>query len=381
MRAIFIRLRAQIIKELLCLLRDPKSRMVLVGPPLIQLFVFSFAVTLEVRNVDVALLNHDGGGASIELIQQIEASDLVRRVHLAHSEVEVARLIDTQQVLAGLIIPEDFSRRIAAGGSGTAQIIVDGRKANAGQIALGYLQSIAGNAAMTVRPAPGNGAGNGAGTVAGTGQMAVVRHWFNPNLIYRWFVVPSLAGILVTLIALMVTALSIARERELGTFDQLLVSPSTPIEIIIAKTIPAFLVGTALAAVMMGAGIFIFGIPFTGSFGLLLLCLMLFILSLVGFGLMISSVCSTQQQAILGTFTVVVPAILMSGFATPVENMPRLLQWLAQGIPLKHFLIILQGSFLKALPPADIFANAWPMAVIAAVTLTLATLFVRSKLQ
>ena len=373
MRAIFIRLCAQIIKELLCLLRDPKSRMVLVGPPLIQLFVFSFAVTLEVQNVDVALLNHDGGGASIELIQQIEASDLVRRVHVARSEAEVARLIDTQQVLAGLIIPEDFSRRIAAGGNGTAQIIVDGRKANTGQIALSYLQSIAGNAAMTVRPAPG--------TNAGTGQMTVVRHWFNPNLIYRWFVVPSLAGILVTLIALMVTALSIAREREMGTFDQLLVSPCTPIEIIIAKTIPAFLVGTALAAVMMGAAIFIFGIPFTGSFGLLLLCLMLFILSLVGFGLMISSVCSTQQQAILGTFTVVVPAILMSGFATPVENMPRFLQWLAQGIPLKHFLIILQGSFLKALPPAEIFANAWPMAVIAAVTLTLATLFVRSKLQ
>ncbi|MBK9615134.1 MAG: ABC transporter permease [Uliginosibacterium sp.] len=368
MHATLIRLRAQIVKELLCLLRDPKSRTIMIGPPLIQLFVFSFAMTLEIQNVDLALLNRDAGNASLELVQQLQASRLVKRIRVAQDEAEVARLIDTQEVLAGVILPETFSRDIAAGRSGTAQILLDGRKANAAQITLGYLQSIAGNASMSLRPGSG-------------GELAVVRHAFNPNLIYRWFVVPSLSGILVTLIALMVTALSIARERELGTFDQLLVSPCTPTEIIIAKAVPAFLVGTVLASVMMSAAVFIFGIPFTGSIGLLFACLTLFILSLVGIGLMISSICSTQQQAILGTFAVVVPAILISGFATPVENMPRFLQWLAECIPLKHYLIILQGSFLKALPPAEVFANAWPMAVIAAVTLTLATLFVRSKLQ
>ena len=368
MHAKLIRLRAQIVKELLCLLRDPKSRTIMIGPPLIQLFVFSFAMTLEIQNVDLALLNRDAGNASLEFVQQLQASRLVKRIRVAQDEAEVARLIDTQQVLAGVILPETFSRDIAAGRSGTAQILLDGRKANAAQITLGYLQSIAGNAALSLRPGSG-------------GELAVVRHAFNPNLIYRWFVVPSLSGILVTLIALMVTALSIARERELGTFDQLLVSPCTPTEIIIAKAVPAFLVGTVLASVMMSAAVFIFGIPFTGSIGLLFACLTLFILSLVGIGLMISSICSTQQQAILGTFAVVVPAILISGFATPVENMPRFLQWLAECIPLKHYLIILQGSFLKALPPAEVFANAWPMAVIAAVTLTLATLFVRSKLQ
>ncbi|MBK9394143.1 MAG: ABC transporter permease [Uliginosibacterium sp.] len=368
MHATLIRLRAQIVKELLCLLRDPKSRTIMIGPPLIQLFVFSFAMTLEIQNVDLALLNRDAGGASLEFVQQLQASRLVKQIRVAQDEAEVARLIDTQQVLAGVILPETFSRDIAAGRSGTAQILLDGRKANAAQITLGYLQSIAGNAALSLRP-------------GSSGELAVVRHAFNPNLIYRWFVVPSLSGILVTLIALMVTALSIARERELGTFDQLLVSPCTPTEIIIAKAVPAFLVGTVLASVMMGAAVFLFGVPFTGSIALLFACLMLFILSLVGIGLMISSICSTQQQAILGTFAVVVPAILISGFATPVENMPRFLQWLAECIPLKHYLIILQGSFLKALPPAEVFANAWPMATIAAVTLTLATLFVRSKLQ
>ena len=363
-----IRLRAQIVKELLCLLRDPKNRMVMIGPPLIQLLVFSFAMTLEVKHIDIALLNRDAGGAAIELVQQIQAADLVDHIRVAGNEAELAAMIDTQQAIAGIVIPETFSRDIAQGKSGTAQIIIDGRKANAGQIALGYLQTITGNVASTLRP-------------TGGGEPASVRHGFNPNLIYLWYVEPSLSGILVTLIALMVTALSIARERELGTFDQLLVSPCTPTEIIVAKAIPAFLVSIVLALVMMGAGVFIFGIPFTGSFSLLFLCLMLFILSLVGIGLMISSICSTQQQAILGTFAIVVPAIILSGFATPVENMPVALQWLAQCIPLTHYLIILQGSFLKALPAADVFANAWPMAAIAAVTLTLATLLVRSKLQ
>jgi ABC-2 type transport system permease protein len=182
-------------------------------------------------------------------------------------------------------------------------------------------------------------------------------------------------------VTLLVTSLSIARERELGTFDQLLVSPCTTTEIIVAKIVPALLIGTALGLFMATAGIFGFRIPFTGSFPLLLASLLLFIVSIVGIGLMISSVCSTQQQAILGTFTVGVPAVLMSGFATPVENMPRVLQWLAQAIPLKHYLIILQGSFLKALPPSEIFAHAWPMAVIAVVTLSAATFFVRGKLQ
>ena len=234
MHAKLIRLRAQIVKELLCLLRDPKSRAIMIGPPLIQLLLFSFAITLEVKNVDVALLNHDTGGAAIELVQQIDSSALVNRIRVAGSERELAEMIDTQQVLAGVVIPETFSRDIAQGKSGTAQVIIDGRKANAGQIALGYLQTITGNVAPTLRPASG-------------GEVATVRNWFNPNLIYRWYVVPSLAGIIVTLVALMVTALSIARERELGTFDQLLVSPCTPTEIIVAKAIPAFFVGTVLA--------------------------------------------------------------------------------------------------------------------------------------
>lgn len=366
------RLQAQIVKELLCVLRDPKSRFVLVVPPLIQLFVFAFAATLEIRNIDIALMNRDAGGASVELVQQLASSDLIRRIHPAANEQEIARLIDAQEVIAAVVINDSFSRDIAAGKSGTAQLIIDGRRANAGQITLAYLQNIATNVGVTL---------NTLKSGSGSGEAVQVRHWFNPNLIYRWFVVPGLSAILTTFIAMLLTALSIAREREFGTFDQLLVSPCTPMEIIIAKMVPAFLISVLLACAMMAAAVFGFGIPFTGSLPLLLLCLMLFVLSLIGIGLMISSFCATQQQAIMGTFSFVVPTVLLSGFATPVSNMPVFLQWIAEAVPLKHFLIIIHGCFLKALPPGEIIANAWPLLVIAVITLGLAVRFVRSRLQ
>ena len=361
------RLRAQVVKELLCVLRDPKSRVVLIVPPLVQLFIFSFAATLEVKNIDIALLNRDSGAASVELVQQLAASDLVRRIHPVSHEAAVADMIDRQQVIAAVLIDDSFSRHAAAGKEGVAQIIIDGRRANAGQISLAYLQAIAARAGATLRgEAP-----------ADTLQ---VRHEFNPNLNYRWFVVPGLIGILISFVSLLLTALSIARERELGAFEQLLVSPCTPVEIIVAKMIPAFLVGLVLTGFMSAAAILLLGIPFCGSPWLLIACLLLFILSLVGLGLMISSVCATQQQAILGTFTLVVPSVLLSGFAAPVQNMPIFLQWVAEAIPLKHFLIILHGCFLKDMPAREIFANAWPMALIAVLTLGLSIHFVRARL-
>ncbi|HZW58707.1 MAG TPA: ABC transporter permease [Woeseiaceae bacterium] len=362
------RLSAQILKELLAYLRDPKSRLTLIGPPLLQLFIFSFAVTLDVSNVDIAVLNEDGGQWSQEMIQRMQAAGFVGELHYADRPAALAGMIDRREVLLAIRFPADFSRLAATGQHAVAQVIIDGRRANSGQVALGYLARIAADLGIEL------GDGRAPPRVA-------VRHWFNPNLIYRWFVVPSLAGMLAMLIALLVTALSIARERELGTFDQLLVSPATSLEIVIGKSVPALIIGTILGCLMILAGVFIFRIPFTGSAILLVGCLMLFILSVVGIGLMVSSVCQTQQQAILGTFTIAVPVILISGFATPVENMPQWLQTIAAASPLKYFLVIVQGTFLKALPPAVVFANAWPMALIALVTLSSSMLIVRRNLQ
>lgn len=364
------RLRAQIIKELLSFLRDPKSRFMLIGPPLMQLLIFSFAATLEVRNIDVAVLDDDAGRSSYELLAEIGASSFIGEVRMARGATELAGMIDRREALVALHIPADFSRDVAAGRPASVQLIVDGRRANSGQIAAGYLNTLVGRLGGEV-PA----------TAGAPAPEVSVRNWFNPNLIHRWFIVPGLAAVLAMLISLLVTALSIARERELGTFDQLLVSPASPIEIVVSKMVPALIIGSALAMVMVAAGVFLFRIPFSGSFPLLLLSLVVFILSVVGVGLMVSSLCQTQQQAILGVFTVAVPVVLISGFATPVENMPYALQLLAEASPLKHFLIIMQGSFLKALSPADVIANLWPMAVIATVTLSTAVVIVRQRLQ
>jgi ABC-2 type transport system permease protein len=363
------RLRAQFIKETLSILRDPRSRMVVLVPPILQLLIFAFAATLEVGNVDIAVYNQDAGRWSHELVQRLDSADFIARVQRVDSQRQLHQLIDRGEVIAALSIPADFSRTIAAGGSGRAQLLVDGRRSNSGQITTAYLSAIAAGIGAEVAPD------------APTPTPAVVRHWFNPNLTYRWFIVPGLTGILALFSALLLSSLSIARERELGTFDQLLVSPSSTAEIIVSKSLPALAIGTLLGLFMIGAGVLLFGIPFTGNFALLLASLMLFILSVVGIGLMTSAVSMTQQQAILGAFAIGVPAVLMSGFATPVENMPVLLQWLAQAIPLTHFLIIVEGSFLKALPPTVVLASLWPLAVIAAVTLTMATLFVRGRLQ
>ena len=366
----FTRLRAQFIKEALSILRDPRSRMVVFVPPLLQLLVFAFAATLEVRNVDIAVHDQDAGRWSHELVTRLDSAQFINEVHHVTSSQELRGLIDRGKVIAALDIPVDFSRAIAAGRSGEVQVLVDGRRSNSGQITVGYLSSIAADVGAEV-----------SSDAVPSAPVVVVRNWFNPNLTYRWFIVPGLSGILALFSALLITSLSIARERELGTFDQLLVSPTSTPEIIISKSLPALAIGTGLGLLMMGAAVGLFRIPFSGSFWLLLASLVLFILSVVGIGLMISAISATQQQAILGAFSIGVPAVLMSGFATPVENMPTLLQWLAQGIPLTHFLIIVEGSFLKAMSPGDILASLWPLALIALVSLTMATVFVRGRLQ
>jgi drug efflux transport system permease protein len=364
-----VRLAAQVVKELLSNLRDPQTLVSLIAPPLLQLFVLAFAGTLEVRNVALAVVNDDSGRASYELIERIRAASFVRSVAVVDPD-SMVQLLDRRSIVAGLHIPADFSRDVAASRPATVQVLIDGRRANSGQITLSYLQTIA----------AGYGAELVGARAAGIPQVEV-RHWFNSNLIYQWFFVPAMIGVLVMFNSLVLTALSISRERELGTFDQLVVSPTSPFEIVVAKLLPAFVIASVPAGVMITLSVFVFGIPMGGSIPMLFLSVGLFIFSMVGIGLMLSAICATQQQAILGAFAVGYPLIMISGFATPVENMPHWLQIVAQASPLKHFLVIIEGSFTKAMPPADIFANTWPLIAIGVVTLSLAIVIVKRKLQ
>ena len=209
----------------------------------------------------------------------------------------------------------------------------------------------------------------------------MARTWFNPNQTARWGTVPGLIGALTMLLGMVVTALSVARERELGTFEQLLVSPLRPVEILIGKAVPAFLIGVGEASLILAVAVFALGVPFVGSLPLLYAGMAVYIIAVIGVGLFISSLVGTQQQAILGAFTFFAPALLLSGFVTPVENMPWWLQTITYGDPMRYFTVISRGVFLKALPAAEVVQNLWPMALIALVTLTAATWLFGRRLE
>lgn len=330
-------------KELLVLLCNRVSRVLIIVPPLMQIVIFGWAATMEVRNVDVAVLDHDNGRWSREIVHRLEGSPTFHSVRFLPAEESIRPVLEGQRALFILVFDQEFSRRVDRGESAQAQVILDGRRSNAAQIAAYYLNRIiegmAGDTPL----------GRAAATAAASAPRLDVRMrcWFNPNLEFQWFFLPNLIGMLSLMLGLVVTGLSVAREREVGTFDQLLVSPATPTEIALAKLVPGCIVGLVHGTIFLLITVFGFGVPFTGSVALLYLAMLIFAVASGGVGLMVSSLSSTQQQAFLGAFTVGVPCILISGAVTPIINMPVFLQHASQLNPLRHFTVISQGVFLK----------------------------------
>ena len=368
------RIRSLIIKELLAVLRDPRGRYILIVPPIIQMLVFSVAATQEVKNVHMAVLNEDYGTAARDLIARFEGSTNFSAIHYLRGESDIAPAIDSRRVLMVLHLGPDFSRNLEGGRPAEVQLILDGRRSNAAQIVAGYSQAIFDSfdrefaASRRAPPAP-------------PPSVVVARVWFNPNLETTWNTVPALVAILTTLMGLVITSLTVAREREVGTFEQLLVSPLDPFEIVIGKTVPSLIIGLSEGTVMLLFGIYVFRVPFQGSFVLLYLSMTVFLCAVIGVGLFISSLAMTQQQAILGAFVFMVPAILLSGFATPIENMPDWLQTVTLANPLRYYMMIIKGLFLKAMPATIVLQLLWPLAVIALATLSAATWLFRHRVE
>jgi ABC-2 type transport system permease protein len=365
------RILALIIKEVLAAVKDKRARFVLVFPPLIQLFIFAFAATLDVKNVPIAIVNRDTGEKAFEFVQRFHGSPTFSHIIYLQSPLEIADCIDNQRAVMVISIDDQFSKNINAQKSATVQLILDGRKSNTAQIVAGYTsqiierfnQDIASKVDVTLQS-----------------TETITRNWYNPNLLYYWYNVPSLAGILTMLVAFVITSMSVAREREMGTFDQLLVSPLQPIEILLGKAIPAIIISLAEGTIIVLFAIFVFQIPFTGSLAILYFSLFVFVTAIVGIGLFISSLSNTQQQAILGTFVFMSPSVLLSGFATPIENMPTWLQHCTYIIPLRYMLVISKGQFLKAVPFDIVINNIWPMALIGVGTLSAATWLFKRRL-
>jgi ABC-2 type transport system permease protein len=366
------RLLTLILKELLAIWRDPKGRYILIVPPLVEMLIFSVAATQEVKNVRIAVFNEDYGTAARDLIARFEGSPNFAEVRSLRGQADIAPVIDSRQVLMVLHVGPDFSRALAAGRPATVQLILDGRRSNAASLVAGYAQAILDGYNREL-----------AATRRGADppSTVVARTWFNPNRETTWNTVPSLVAVLTTVMGLVVTALSVARERELGTFEQLLVSPLSPAEIIIGKTVPALLIGLAAATSMILVGMLVFRVSFSGSVMLLYASMVAYLAAVIGIGLFISSLARTQQQAILGGFVFMVPAIMLSGFSTPIENMPDWLQTATLANPIRHYLVIVKGLFLKDMPAAEVLRNLWPLAVIAAVTLSAATWLFRRRIE
>ena len=349
-----IRIASLVRKELLAVLRDKKSRLALIIPPIIQIAIFGYAATMNVTRVPYAVLDKDGGEAAAQYIADLEGTGIFRRQAAAATEKDIDRMIDNREIVVGLTIPPDFSRSIQTGRPASLQLIADGRNTNTAAIALSYGQQIA--AAYGAELLSKNG---------GSPGETQSRAWFNPNLITRWFIVPGLIAVLVLINSILSGALSIAREREEGTFDQLLVAPYTPGEILLGKGTASVVTGIMQAVFVVLVAMFWFRIPFQGSIWLLSAALLLFIVTAAAIGLCISSFAQSLQQAIVGTFLLLVPMVMLSGFATPISSMPEIFQDLTLLNPMRYGLELIQRIFLEGAG----FLDLWPLfAAIMAVT-------------
>ena len=359
------RVLALVLKELTSIWNDPKTRAVLLVPPLVQVLIVAYAATYEVRNVPLGIWNEDNGVLAAELVRRFAASPAFRVAAVPDHPEAAAALLNAKDVAAVLHVPQNFSARVLARQATSVQLLLDARRSNTAMLINGYATTIVQGFALEQYG-------------LGPQQLALeVRDWFNPALDPQWFTLPGLVALLSLLVAILVSSLSLARERELGTFEQLLVTPLRPLEILLGKGIPAAVVGILEAHFVIAAALLWFRLPFTGSVLLLEAALLVYMLAAVGVGLVISSFARTQQQAVLGVLLYASPAIVLSGFVTPVENIPPAMAWLSPADPVRWMIVVARGVFLQDMPVAVALQAIWPMALIAAALLALAAVSVR----
>ena len=333
------RVREMLKKELRQMLRDPKIRGSLIAVPIIMLVMFGYAVNTDIRDTTTFVIDHDRTATSRELLEVFESTGYFKIVGRSDRPADLVRALDHGDAAVGIEIPVGFAADVASGQGAQVQIVVDGTDSNSATVALGYAGLIVQQFGLALAAA--------SGTLPIGGIDLRTRAWYNPELESRTYNVPGVIAALILLITLLLTAMSVVREREMGTLDQLLVSPLTPTEFILGKTLPSMLVAFLDLFLVTGIAILWFGIPMRGSFFVLLPAALAFIITGLGFGLLLSSVSKTQQEAFMGMFLVLLPAIILSGFFYPISSMPELFQWLTVLNPVRHFLEIIRAVFLK----------------------------------
>jgi ABC-2 type transport system permease protein len=366
-----LRILALTRKELLAILKDPRGRVSLFLPPILQCLIYGYVATYDLNNVTYVVLDQDRSVASGELLAGLDGSGIFRRVANLNRAADIKSYIDEKRALLAIQIDPDFERQLLLNIPARIQVIADGRNSNTAGTAMGYIAAVVDDFNAAWRRAHG---------LTGSSVQLSTRAWYNPNLETRWHMIPALIGTLTLLQTLLLTGMSVAREREQGTFDQLLVSPFRPMEIMAGKALPSMLVGVVQATLILLVAQLWFRIPFAGSFVTLYAGLALFLLAAVGIGLLVSSVAATMQQAMLLSFLIMMPFTLLSGLMTPISSMPEILQYTTLVNPLRYAIDIAHRVYLEAAGLDLLIPELWPLALIAGFTLPAAAWMFRHRL-
>jgi len=366
-----LRILALTRKELLAILKDPRSRFSILIPPMMQCLIFGYAATYDLTDVPYTVFSADASAAPHDLLAGLDGTGVFHRVANLDRTEDLKSSLNSRRALLGIQIGQDFERRLLAGQEADVQVLADGRNSNTAGTALYYVNAIVATFNANWLATHGQ---------SGPPIRVTVRAWYNPNLETRWHMIPSLIGTLTMLQTLLLTAMSVAREREDGTFDQLLVTPFRPIEIMAGKALPSMVVGVVQATTILLLAQLWFRIPFVGSFVTLYIGLCFFLLAAVGIGLLVSSVVTTMQQAMLYSFMLLMPFSLLSGLTTPISNMPQAIQYLTLINPLRYAIDIAQRVYLEGAGLERLIPDLWPLVILAAISLSAASWMFRHRL-
>ena len=367
------RLKQMLIKEFIQVFRDKRTRFVLIAPPIIQMLVFGYAATFEIHHVPTVVLDLDHSPESRELISRFTSSPYFDVQRQLTDYRQLGDLIDQGKATVGLEINAGFAQNLRKGQTAPLQVIVDATNSNTALIASGYITQIALGFAQDYQKDRIYRISPQMLEEIPSVQLEP-RPWYNPDLRSRWFFVPGVIGSLTLVLVVTLTAFAVVREREIGTLEQIMVTPIRPAEFILGKTLPFFLIGLFDVSLIGTVGTLWFQVPFRGQILVLFAGAVLFLLCMLGVGLLISTVSSTQQQAMVTAFFFIMPAITFSGFGFPISTMPQWLQYLTYLSPLRYFLVVLRGTYLKGVGMEILWPQMVAMAALGISLLTIAVL-------
>jgi len=372
------RITAILKKEFLQVFRDPRMRMVIFIAPLVQVLIFGYAATMDITNVPMAVYDIDNTKESRALIRDFSYSKYFNIKHYIHEESQVNKLIDESRVLGVLKFNAGFSRDLVGNGPAEVQMIVDGTDSNAASIILNYANTIVRDYNLRVLKERAQV------YLGGDDNFSYVdlrdRRWFNENLISRNYYLPGVIVLIVTIMSLLLSAMAIVREKEIGTMEQLIVSPIRPLELIVGKILPFGVIAIVQVTLITLVGALWFHVPLRGSIPLLFICTILYLLTTLGAGLFLSTICATQQEAMMSVFLFNFPATLLSGFAYPIANMPQVIQYLTYLNPQRYYLTIIRYIFLKGVGIEVLWDEMLALLVIGIIVITMSSLRFQKKL-